>query len=98
VSATFRLLAVLGGILLLGVGGMPLFLAVFGAPVDPLKALVFGFATAVLTIAVVGGGIALARRARRSGRSPVPFDAAAFGVCMILIVLGFVVGGPLTTR
>jgi vacuolar-type H+-ATPase subunit I/STV1 len=100
VSATLRAFAIIGGVLLVGFGFFPLFVYVFGAPIDPLRAfLVWLVLVLVLvTIAVLVVGINLAVRRRRRGLNPVPVDAATLGAIVLLGVLAVVFLFPLTER
>jgi uncharacterized membrane protein len=98
VSATLRAFAIIGGVLLVGFGFFPLFVYVFGAPIDPLRAFLVWLVLVLVTIAVLVVGINLAVRRRRRGSNPVPVDAATLGAIVLLGVLAVVFLFPLTER
>jgi uncharacterized membrane protein len=98
VSATLRAFAIIGGVLLVGFGFFPLFVYVFGAPIDPLRAFLVWLVLVLVTIAVLVVGINLAVRRRRRGLNPVPVDAATLGAIVLLGVLAVVFLFPLTER
>lgn len=97
-SATLRAFAIVGGVLLVGFGFFPLFVYVFGAPIDPLRAFLVWLGLVLVTIAVLVVGITLAVRRRRRGLNPVPVDAATLGAIVLIGVLAVVFLFPLTER